>query len=370
VRALALLALAAAAFGCSRRLEEPFLTYFNPEHGLTLHYPSSWKTEQAQQDGVSYRYFLAPPTGPERKPAVSVTLVAGPLGVPLDQYAQTYLAGNTVQSSREETRTGARGKYHLFASPDGKTRFALLLLEESTDARMGLPATPTPRPSASAASPAAGGKTSITVRPSPTPIATPVPPPAAAAPPAYVYGLFAQGDTAAFEPQLPVIEEMAKSLTLERPALYPEEANDKFGFALRVPPSWPSTRSFASGNTFLQQYTSPAFGADKRQTVHASLTLTAEPAAGDVEAYYKAAQDKAGDTVSVLSHTPWRGGYVDVIQSETPVAVTRARRYFRVADGRGYSLACDARDDIYSRVWRWCDMIAATLKIGPEVKAP
>jgi len=360
---------ATAAPGCSRRREDPFLTYFNPEHGLTLHYPSSWKTEQAQQDGVSYRYFLAPPTGPDRKPAVSVTLVAGPLGVGVDQYAQTYLAGNAVQSSREEARPGARGKYHLFASSDGKTRFALLLLEESAGERTGLPATPTPRPSPSA-SPVPAGKASVTVRPSPTPIATPVPPPAAAAPAAYVYGLYAQGDAASFDAQLPVIEEMARSLTLERPARYEEEKNDKFGFALRVPPSWRSTRSFASGNTFLRQYTSPPFGADKAQTVHASLTLTAEPAEGDVEAYYKAAMDKAGDTVTVLGHTPWRGGYVDVVHSETPVAVTRARRYFRVADGRGYTLACDARDDIYSRVWRWCDMIASTLKIGPETTAP
>ena len=88
------------------------------------------------------------------------------------------------------------------------------------------------------------------------------------------------------------------------------------------------------------------------------------------DAYYQAAMAKAGDTVSVLSHTRWRGGYVDVLHSETPVAVTRARRYFRVADGRGYSLACDARDDIYPRVSHWCDMIAATLRIGPEVTAP
>ena len=93
------------AVGCSRR-REPFLTYFNPEHALTLHYPSSWKAEQAQQDGVSYRYFLAPPPVPTAKPAVSVTLVAGPLGVGLDQYAQTYLAGNTVQSSRGESPAG------------------------------------------------------------------------------------------------------------------------------------------------------------------------------------------------------------------------------------------------------------------------
>jgi hypothetical protein len=360
---------AAAAAGCSRRSEEPLLTYFNPEHGLTLHYPSSWKTEQAQQDGVWYRYFLAPPTGPERKPAVSVTLVAAPLGVGVDQYAQTYLAGNTVQLSRDETRPGARGKSYRFTSADGKTRFALLLLEEAAESRTGLPATPAPRPSPSALPPAAG-KASVTVRPSPTPIATPVAPPPSAPAGAYVYGLFAQGEAAAFDAQAAVVEEMTRSLTLERPALYAEEKNDKFGFAMRVPPSWPSSRSFASGNTLLQQYTSPAFGTDKRQTVHASLTLTAEPAAVDLEAYYKATMDKAGDTVSVLSHTPWRGGYVDVVHSETPVAVTRAKRYYRVADGRGYTLACDARDDIYPRVSRWCDMIAATLRIGAEVKAP
>jgi hypothetical protein len=361
----------AVAAGCSGRSNEPLLTYFNPEHALTLHYPSSWKTEQAQQDGVWYRYFLAPPAGPERRPAVSVTLIAGPLGVGVDQYAQTYLAGNTVQSSRDEARPGARGKDYLFASPDGKTRFALLLLEESVQARTGLPPTPTPRPAPSA-SPATPGKASVTVRPSPTPIATPVPPPAVPAVSAYVYGLYAQGEAGAFDSQLPVVEEMMRSLTLERPAQYPEVKNDKFGFALRVPPPWRQARSFSSGNTFLQQYTSPAFGADKRQTVHASLTLTVEPAAGDgtVDAYYKANMDKAGDTVSVLSHTPWRGGYVDVLHSETPVAVTRAKRFFRAADGRGYTLACDARDDIYPKVSRWCDMIAATLRIGPEVQAP
>jgi hypothetical protein len=362
---------AALAAGCSGRAQEPLLTYFNPEHALTLHYPASWKTEQAQQDGVWYRYFLAPPAGPERKPAVSVTLVAGPLGVGVDQYAQTYLAGNTVQSSHDEARPGARGKSYLFTSADGKTRFALLLLEESAESRTGLPSTPAPRPSPSA-TPITPGKASVTVRPSPTPIATPVPPPAVSAAGAYVYGLYAQGDTAAFDSQAAVVEEMTRSLTLERPALYPEEKSDKFGFALRVPPSWPSTRSFSSGNTLLQQYTSPAFGTDKRQTVHASLTLTVEPAGneGNVDAYYKATMDKAGDTVSVLSHAPWRGGYVDVVHSETPVAVTRARRYFRVAGGRGYTLACDARDDIYPRVSRWCDMIAATLRIGPEVQAP
>jgi hypothetical protein len=322
-----------------------------------LRYPASWKTEQAQQDGMWYRYFLAPPVGADRKPAVSVTLVAGPLGVPLEQYAQTYAGGNRIESTRDETRPGARGKFYVFASPDGKMRQSLLLLEEDAAARTGLPPTPAPRPMASASAATAA----------------PAPPAASAATArSWVYGLYAQGDAAPFQAQMPVIEEMARSLTLERTAGYPEERNDKFGFALRVPPSWKATRTFSGGGTFVSQYTSPAFGAEKRQTVHASLTLTVEPIGGDgsVDTYYHATLDKLGDAFVVLSHAPWRGGYTDVLRSETGVAESRGKRFYRAADGRGYALAFDARDDIYPRVSRWCDMIAATLKVGSEVTAP
>lgn len=367
------MALAAAALaGCFGPREAPLITYFNPEHALTLRYPSTWKTEQAQQDGVWYRYFLAPPAGPERKPAVSVTLIAGPLGVGVDQYAQTYLAGNTVLSSRDEVRQGARGKFHLFASADGKMRHSLLLIEENAASRMGLPPTPSPRPSprVSAPAPPTGGGATLTIHPSPTPIPTPAAPAAGVTATAWVYGLYAQGETGAFESQLPVVEEMARSLTLERPAEYPEDRNDKFGFALRVPPSWRSSQTFSSAQTLLHQYTSPAFAADKQQTVHASLTVTVEPVPGDVDAYYKATMEKLGEPFVVLNHTPWRDGYVDVLHSETPVAVSRAKRFYRVAGGRGYTLAFEARDDIYPRVSRWCDMIAATLKVGPEVAGP
>ena len=148
------------------------MTYFNPENGLTLRYPASWKTEQAEQDGVRYRYFLAPPTGSDRKPAVSVTLVGGPLGVPLEQYAQTYLGGTTVQSSREETREGARGKSYVFASPDGKTRQSLLLLVEDAAARVGLPSTAAPRPAAARPS----GAPALLPAPAPTPAPPSAPP--------------------------------------------------------------------------------------------------------------------------------------------------------------------------------------------------
>jgi hypothetical protein len=317
---------------------------------------------------VSYRYFTGPPTGPERKPAATVTLVAGALGTTLDEYARTYVAGNPVQSTSDEARPGARGKQYRFTSADGKTRYALLLLEEGAASRTGLPQPPAPRATASAA---AGGTTVMTVRPSPTPIPTPVPA-ATAEPGSWVYGLFAQGEGAGFESQKNHIDEMLRSFSLERTALYAEERNEKFLFALRVPPSWRSTRSFASADTFLSQYTSPAMGVDKKQTVHASLTLTVEPVGGDgsVDTYYKTTMAKLGDTVVALSHTPWRGGYVDVLHSETPVAVTRGKRYFRTAFGRGYTLACEGRDDIYPRVSRWCDMIAGTLDVGPEVKRP
>jgi hypothetical protein len=283
-----------------------------------MRYPSSWKTEQAQQEGTWYRYFLAPPTGPQRKPAVSVTLLAGPLGGTVEDYAQTYVAGNTVASAREETRQGAKGRSYLFSSADGRTRHFLLLLGDA-------------------------GK---------------------------VYGLFAQGETAPFEGQLETLEEMARSLTLERPEEYPLQANGKFGFSIRIPASWRSSRSFSGGGTFFTQFTSPPIGADKnRQTVHASLTLTVEPVGGDgsLESFYQSTRGKLGEAFQVLNHSPWRDGYVDVMRTETPVTVSRVKRFYQVKQGRAYTLAFEARDDVYQRVSRWCDMIASTLKTGSEV---
>jgi len=309
------------ASACRGTPREPLITYFNADHGLSVRYPASWKSDEAEQDGMWYRYFLGPPTGPQRKPAVSVTLLAGPLAMDLEEYAQTYLAGNTVASRREEKRQGARGKSYMFASPDGATRHSLLLLQEESR----------------------------------------------------VYGLYSQGEARPFERQFPVLDEMARSLTLERPATYPEERNDKFGFAIRIPPSWRETRSFSGGETLLMQFTSPAVGADKSgQTVHVSLTLTVEPlpAEGTVETFYKATRTKQGEAFQVASHSTWRDGYVDVLRSETPIAESRVKRFYRMAGGRGYSLTFEAREDVYPRVSRWCDMIAGTLRTGTEVQHP
>ena len=91
----------------------------------------------------------------------------------LEDYAQTYLAGNNVASGGTRA-AGARGKAYMFASPDGAIRHSLLLLQD-------------------------GPK---------------------------VYGLYSQGETPLFERQFPVLDEMARSLTLERPANYREERDD------------------------------------------------------------------------------------------------------------------------------------------------
>ena len=309
--------LAGAAGACRGSSQDLLITYFNGDYGLSVRYPASWRTDQAEQEGMWYRYFLGPPTGTQRKPAVSVTLFAGPLAIPLEEYAQKYLAGNPPSTSRDETRAGARGKAYRFVSGSGATRHSLLLLQEG------------PR----------------------------------------VYGLYSQADAPLFARYLPTIDEMERSFTLERPETYPEVRNDKLRFSIRVPPSWRSSRTFSGGGTYLTQFTSPPLAADRRETVHASLTLTVEPLPGNatVEGFYNEAMRKLGDPFKVLSHTPWSGGYADVLWVETPMAVSRNKRFYRMAEGRGYTLAFEARDDAYPRVARWCDMIASTLKVGSEV---
>jgi hypothetical protein len=69
-----------------------------------------------------------------------------------------------------------------------------------------------------------------------------------------------------------------------------------------------------------------------------------------------------------VSHAPWRNGYLDVLYSETPIAESRVRRYYRVNGARGYSLTFEAREDVYPRVYQWCDIIAGTLRIGSEMQ--
>lgn len=304
---------------CHGARREPLITSFDSEHGLSVRYPASWTSEEAEQDGVRYRYFLGPRTGPERKPALSMILVAHPLDGSLETYAQTYLAGNTVTSTKEEERPGIKGKSYTFTSADGSHRHFLLLFPEGSR----------------------------------------------------VYALHIEGEAREFAQAEATLDEMAGSLSLERPAHYREVSDDSFRFALRMPPSWPETRRFAGPKTLLLQYTSPALASDRGgQTVHASLTLTVETVAGDggLDAYYSEMRRKLGDSFVILDHKPWKDGYRDVMRAETPVSTSRVKRFFRAADGRGYSLAFEAREDVYARVSRWCDLIADTFKVGAELR--
>jgi len=306
--------------GCLGPRPEPLLTYFNGEYGLSLRYPATWRSEEAEQAGIWYRYFLAPPTGPQNRSAVSVTLLVGPLATSLDEYAQGYLAGNKLATSRDLQRDGATGKTYLFTSADGATRHSLLLLQEG----------------------------------------------------ARVYGLYAQGETALFERHYPLVDQMAQSLALERPASYPEQRNDKLGFSLGIPGSWSETRRFSGGGTSVMQYRSPAMGTGEGGSlVHALLTVTVERFAdGGIEAYYEGTREKLGDAYQLLNHVSWQGGYADVMRVETPISTARVKRYYRAAAGRGYSLSFEAREDIYPRVSRWCDYIASTLRVGEEMRKP
>jgi hypothetical protein len=302
--------------GCRGRGEETFVTYFNGDHGISVRHPAAWRTDQAEQDGIWYRYFLAPPAGPQNRAPVSVTLLAGPMTVPVETYAQSYLAGHASASSLDEERQGVRGKSWVFASTDGKTRYRLLLL--ARDGR--------------------------------------------------VVGLFAQGDAVAVERSQATLDEMWASLTIERPELYPSRSWRDFEATIGVPASWRQTREFSGGGTRLVQYASPPLAVDRdRQTVHASLSVTLEPVpgGGGLAEYYEATRRKLGENFPVTSHQAFRGGYVDVMRTETPVAVAYIKRYYFAQGGKGCSLSFEAREDVFPRAARWADYIASTVKLAP-----
>ena len=310
----AALTLALGFSGCRGGVEETFVTYFNGDHGLSLRHPASWRTDQAEQAGVWYRYFLAPPAGPQNRAPVSVTLLAGATTASVDDYALSYLAGHTVASSRPEERQGVPGKSWVFVSADGKTRYRLLLLAQ--DGR--------------------------------------------------VAGLYAQGDAVAVEKNAAILDEMWSSLTVERPDRYPVHGWKAFQASLGVPESWRQTREFSGGGTTLVQFASPPLALDKRQTIHAALSVTLEPIpeGGGLREYYDATRRKLGDNYMVTSHQAFRGGYVDVMKTETPLAVSYIKRYYFADAGHGCSLSFEAREDVFPRSARWADYIASTLRLG------
>jgi hypothetical protein len=311
--AAALASLPAA--GCARS-RELLVTYFNGDHGVSLRHPAAWRTDQAEQEGVWYRYFLAPPAAGESRSPVSVTLLAGPLSGTLDAYAERYLASNQVESSAAEERQGVAGKAWVFAASGGATRYRLML---------------------------------FAVREK-------------------VVGLYAQGDAAGYERQAGTLDEIWKSLTFERPERYPRQEFAAQHASLGIPDSWRQTRAFSGSGTLLAQYVSPALAAEKggRGTVHASLSVTFEavPEAGGLDEYYVATRERLGDNFQIVNHATFKGGYVDVMKVETPLAMSYVKRFYFAEQGRGCSLSFDARDDVFPRASRWADYIASTLQFG------
>ena len=309
------LVAAALAAACGGRPRETFLTYFNGDHGVSLRHPASWRSDQAEQDGVWYRTFLAPPTDAASRPPVTVTLLAGAINVTVEEYAQSYLASHTVTSTKAEERQGVPGRSWIFASADGATRYRLLLL-------------------------ALGGR---------------------------VVGLYAQNDGAAAEKHAGTLDEMWASLTIERPDLYPVQEWKEQKASLGIPDSWRENRRFSGGGTLLVQYVSPPLAVDKgRDTVHASLTVTFEsvPDGGGLSSFHEASRRRLGDNFQVTSHSAFKGGYVDVMRTETPVAINFVKRFYFAEGGRGCTLAFEAREDVFPRASRWADFIASTLRLG------
>jgi hypothetical protein len=283
---------------------------------VSLRHPAGWRADQAEQDGVWYRTFMASPVAATSRPPVTVTLLASPINGTVEQYAQSYLAGHTVASTKAEERQGVPGRSWTFASGDGATRYRLLLL-------------------------ALGGR---------------------------VVGLYAQADAAEAEKHAGTLDEMWASLTIERPDLYPVQEWKEQNASLGIPHSWRENRRFSGGGTLLVQYVSPPLAVVEkgRDTVHASLTVTFEsvPDGGSLSSFHEASRRRLGDNFQVASHSAFKGGYVDVMRTETPVAVNVVKRFYFAEGGRGCTLAFEAPEDVFPRVSRWAEFIASTLRLG------
>lgn len=279
---------------------------------LSVRHPPSWMGDQAEREGVWYRYFQAPPQGDEVEPGVTAMLLAGPLTSDLPGYAEGWIQDAPVSGVDDVERGGTAGRLWRFGTEAEPQ--TLLLLEEG----------------------------------------------------ARVFGLHVRGTGAAWERDAAAIAQMNASLTLERPASYPRESDEDWGYSLGVPESWRATRRMASGQNYLRQYQSPALGADRDSgTVHAFLSLTIEPVGGDgsVGAFYDATLARLGEAHRVLWHGPWRDGFADTARSETQLASSRMRRYYLAAGGRGYCLSCESREDVFHRAQGWCEVIASTLEV-------
>jgi hypothetical protein len=305
-RALLALALALALTSCSRR--EPLVTWFDGAHAVSLRYPASWRSTPADPapSGAIYRVFRPR----DSRLHLTASLLAAPLEAgALDAYGAAFLAGKEV-AFRRPGRDGAIEA--AYADASGRYRLELVAVG---------------------------------------PVA---------------HGLLIQADEAAWKEKGGVIEDVAASFQPERPAAWGERREERFGYALRLPPSWRETQGFAKGDTLLRVFLSPAVGVDDhRQLLYASLTLTVESLGeGGFEGYYKRKREALGEAFPVVRHEPWKDGYTDTIVTETAVVTSRIKRFYRASPTRGYCLAFEASDDVYRRVAPWFDLIAGTLELS------
>jgi hypothetical protein len=179
---------------------------------MSVRHPAGWKFGDGVSEGVWYRTFYSATAGREGKPAVAITLLAGPTGGTLDEYAQTYLRDKTAVAAKDSTRQGVPARSWRFAAPDGSLRYSLLLLQDA----------------------------------------------------GHVWGVYTQADAAQFDAHQGVVEEMEKTLTLERPQDYTAYPEPRCGLALRVPASWRAGSSFNNDSNCLKQFLSPPMAVDKK----------------------------------------------------------------------------------------------------------
>ena len=280
-----------------------------------MRYPAAWATDSVAREGdPSYRFF-APPGDRSQATPTSVSLLVEAAAGSLDDYAQPFVEGANVTSREDVLRQGLKGRRYRYER--GAARYVLLLLP---------------------------GK-------------------------GVAHGLFVQGDEAGLQKHQRALDEMASSFTIERPSTYAVHRDERFGFALRIPPGWTQGRKLSStaAGMAMVQFLSPAIGVDRDgSTVHTSLTVSAEPLVGtSLQDFYDATRRKLGDAYKVNRHAEWRGGYLDLETIETPMAISDAKRFYWVSKDRGYTLVFEGREDVFHRVSAWCDLIASTFEVLP-----
>jgi hypothetical protein len=279
---------------------------------VSVRYPASWSTDSVDQpDNPSYRFFMAPGEKGQKTTPTSASLLAA-RDTSLDAYAAALMEGATAVSNQDVERQGLKGKAYRYGKPPA--RFGLVLL------------------------PTEGG----------------------------VLGLYVQGDDSGFTRHRAAVDEMMDSFTVERPAAYVAVRDTAAGFALRLPPSWKRAGGMSNASITTIQFISPPVGVDRDGSrIHAGLVVKAQPFAGDADAFYAQIRREAGHAYKVASHTPWKGGWVDVEMVETAMSEGRLKRFITVSGGRAYSLVFETREDVFHRVSAWCDLIASTFEAGP-----